>query len=49
MLSLSVQPVLCDGVLLPLVCCMCHLLNSVITLADLDVTIKELHQSVLGS
>lgn len=28
---------------------MCHLLNSVITLADLDVTIKELHQFVLVS
>ena len=28
---------------------MCHLLNSVITLADLDVIIKELHKFVLGS
>lgn len=28
---------------------MCHLLNSVITLADLDVIIKELHKSLLGS
>lgn len=28
---------------------MCHLLNSVITLADLDVIIKELHKFVLSS
>lgn len=46
---LSVQPVLCNDVFTPSVCCMCHLFNSVITLADLDVIIKELHQFALGS
>lgn len=46
---LSVQPVLCDDVFTPSVCCMCHLLNSVITITDLDVIIKELHKFVLGS
>lgn len=40
---------LCSDVLLPLFVACVNLLNPVITLADLDVIIKELHKSLMGS